>query len=67
MKTFDLDMLDTWYARLNELVEDIENLGYEVLESCAEYIVFADDEDNQYIARLGGTPRTIIICSVERL
>ena len=56
-----------WFGRLEELVEDIEDKGYEVLDSNAEYITFIDPEGDgtEYVAYLGGTERTIYIRRIE--
>lgn len=57
-----------WFGRLEELVEDIEDKGYEVLESNAEYITFvAKDDDTEYVAYLGGTERTIYISRIKEV
>jgi hypothetical protein len=56
-----------WFGRLNDVVEYIEENGYKVEECNAEYITFynEDDDDTEYVARLGGTPRTIYIESIK--
>lgn len=54
---------DFW-TRLEEMVEDIEEYGYEVLEANDEYIVVdndADDEDEEIILYLGHANTTIWI------
>lgn len=56
-----------WFGRIEEVVEDIRDQGYEVEESNREYITFSDDEDNEFIAYLGGTERTIYIDRVEEI
>lgn len=59
-----------WYGRLEDLIEDIEDKGYKVLESNREYVTFVDpdsDEDTEYVAYLGGTERTIYIDRVEEV
>lgn len=51
-----------WFLNLEELVEHIEELGYEVLEANREYVVIYNAErEEEYIAYLGGTERTIYI------
>lgn len=57
-----------WYGRLEELVEDIQDQGYEVQEANAEYVSFYDpdsDDDKEYVAYLGGTERTIYIDHIK--
>ncbi len=58
-----------WFGRLEELVEDIEEKGYEVLEANREYVSFSDpeDEDTEYVAYLGGTEKTIYIDRIEEV
>ena len=53
-----------FWTRLPELVEDIEELGYDVLEYNAEYVVIApedEDSDEQYYIPIGGTSRTMTL------
>lgn len=50
-----------WFGRLEDVVEYIEAEGYEVCEYNSEYISFYDEDDNEYVAKLGGTERTIYI------
>ncbi len=60
------EMTGEWFGKLEELVEDIEEKGYEVLDSNREYISFVDpEEDTEYVAYLGGTERTIYISRIE--
>lgn len=59
-----------WYGRLEELVEDIQEQGYEILETSSEYVSFYDpetDDDKEYVAYLGGTERTIYIDHIEEV
>ncbi len=58
-----------WFGRLEELVEDIEEKGYEVLDSNREYISFIDpeDEDTEYVAYIGGTERTVYIDRIQEV
>ena len=61
---------NNWWGRLEELVEEIEDMGYEVLEQNREYITCwseDDDSDEQYQIRLGGTERTIIVEEIEEV
>ncbi len=63
--------LDSWYGRLNEIGEDIEELGLDVDEINGEYIVVhatePDGEDAYCKIRLGGTERTISLEKFEML
>jgi len=63
--------LDSWYGRLNEIGEDIEELGLDVDEINDEYIVVhatePDGEDAYCKIRLGGTERTISLETFEML
>lgn len=64
------ELKSNWWTRLDELVEEIEEMGYEVLEQNREYIVCCDEEDGsdeQYQIRLGGTERTIIVEEIEEI
>lgn len=50
-----------FWTRLQEIVADIEDLGYDVLEANDEYIIVGateDDEDYEIQIFLGGTDRT---------
>ena len=55
--------LDSWYGRLNELGDAIEDLGLDVDEINNEYVIVhaaePDGEDVYCKIWLGGTPRTI--------
>lgn len=62
--------LDSWYGQLDDIIEDLESNGYDVLDSNNEYIVVSpiesdNDEDVQYVLYLGGTNRTIYIDRTE--
>lgn len=63
--------LDSWYGRLNELGDDIENLGLDVDKINNEYVIVhatePDGEDAYCKIRLGGTPRTISLETFEML
>lgn len=54
-----------WFGRIEELVEEIEENGYEVLEANAESVTFEDDDEEQYVAYIGGTERTMYIESIR--
>ncbi|MCI9120463.1 MAG: hypothetical protein HFG00_02890 [Oscillibacter sp.] len=58
----------SWFGRLEDLTEELEDMGLEVLEANCEYVVVGYEEDGddiQLILHLGGTARTIIITNVE--
>lgn len=63
--------LDSWYGRLNELGDAIEDLGLNVDEINNEYVVVhatePDGEDVYCKIRLGGTSRTISLETFEML
>lgn len=63
--------LDSWYGRLNEIGEDIEELGLDVDEINGEYIIVhatePDGEDVYCKIRLGGTERTISLEKFEMM
>ena len=63
--------LDSWYGRLNEIGDDIENLGLDVDEINNEYVIVhaaePDGEDVYCKIWLGGTPRTISLETFEML
>ena len=45
--------------------KEIEENGYEVLEANAESVTFEDDDEEQYVACVGGTERTMYIESIR--
>lgn len=56
------ELQGSFWTRLPELVEDIEELGYDVLESNSEYVVIAPiDSDEEYYIPIGGTSRTMTL------
>ena len=63
--------LDSWYGRLNELGDAIEDLGLDVDEINNEYVIVhaaePDGEDVYCKIWLGGTPRTISLETFEML
>lgn len=50
-----------FWTRLSELVEDIEQLGYDVLDYNDEYVVVALDDETEVQINLGGTSRTMTL------
>ncbi len=68
------DILETisWHSRLEEMVEEIEEKGFDVLEANMEFIVVAyedeeTEEDVQVEIKLGGTERTIVFESFREI
>jgi len=58
-----------WFGNVLDINDALKEENLDVLEINAEYAVVTDedDEDEQYLIRFGGTTRTIIIASVERI
>ena len=59
-----------WYGRLEDLVEEIEELGLDVEESNMEYITasYEDDDETVFVdIRIGGTERTIAVESIREV
>lgn len=55
-----------WFGRIEELVEEIEENGYEVLEANAESVTFEDDDERaSNILRSGRTGQSITITSTQ--
>ena len=53
-----------WYGRLDDICEELEEMGFEVLDCNREYITVGYEEDGrdaEALIRLGGTERTITI------
>ena len=50
-----------FWTRLPELVEDIEDLGYEVLDSNNEYVIVSWEDDKELQIYIGGTSRTMTL------
>ena len=52
-----------FWTRTSEMIEDIEELGYEVLDSNSEYIIISatddEEEDYEFLIYLLGTSRTM--------
>ena len=64
------DFTTGWYANLEDLVEELEDSGFSVIEANREVVTVEggeneDGEDVQYILWLGGTERTIVVVSIE--
>ena len=59
-----------WWGLRSDLEEELADAGFDVLESNAEWIDVASPNqgaDAQYLLRLGGTERTVIVNSIETL
>lgn len=50
-----------------ELIEDLEELGYEVEEICGEYVAISDNDENEYILYLGHANRTMWVERVRAM
>lgn len=61
--TLKTELDNQFWTKLDELIEDIEKLGYTVEESNDEYLIVSSDsdEDNVYQIYLGGTARTLTL------
>lgn len=59
--------LDDWYGRLDDIIEDLKNNGFDVLNATNEFIDVSDENDKEYVLKLGGTERTITINKIEAL
>ena len=63
------DVCGDFWTRLNELVDDVEDMGYPVEDACEEYIVIreSEDEDSQpYILYLGHANSTMWVESIKK-
>ena len=56
-----------WWTHLNELLEEIEEIGFTVDEANREYIVVSTDDDEAFQLLLGGTERTIIVKLIKEI
>ena len=57
-----------WFSRMEDLVEELEDLGLEVLEANREYVVASYEEDEEDVLlfhNTASTENTIIIASVD--
>lgn len=64
------ELQNGWYSSLDELVEEIEEAGFDVDEVNREYITVSheDEDETVYIdIRLCGTERTIKVNSIEEI
>ena len=59
--------LDDWYGRLDDIIEDLKNNGFTVLNATNEFIDVPDENDKEYVLKLGGTEKTITINKIEAL
>lgn len=65
-----LERLDSWYARLSDITEELTEMGFDVVDANAELIDVAFEEDGddvQVAIHLGGTPNTITINGYEEV
>ena len=57
-----------WVGRIEDLEEELEDEGFSVEESNREYVVVSDnrnEQDTQFVLRLGGTERSITIDDIK--
>lgn len=60
------EYMDNWYGLLDDLLDELKDDGYDILEANSEYITCAGDEDDvQYVLHLNGATRTIYITEIE--
>lgn len=59
--------LDDWYGRLDDIIEDLKNNGFNVLNATNEFIDVSNENDKEYVLKLGGTEKTITINKIEAL
>ena len=59
--------LDDWYGRLDDIIDDLKNNGFAVLNATNEFIDVSDENDKEYVLKLGGTEKTITINKIEAL
>lgn len=68
-RLYELENGNFW-TNVHDLVDEIEELGFEIDDYNREYIVVStdeDDEDNSFELLLGGTERTIIIKLIKEI
>ena len=56
-----------WFGRIEDVIEYINENGCEVEYYDCENISFFDEDDNEYLAKLGGTETTIYIESIKEV
>ena len=59
-----------WFGRLDDLTEELEEMGYEVAEVCSEYILVQHEDEEEEVTvetmlRLGGTEHTITVDEIK--
>lgn len=64
-------LVGNWYGRMEDIGYELRLLGLDVIDSNDEYIVAdytdEDGDDVQVMVKLGGTPSTITIESIEEV
>lgn len=70
MKDKPLKFLNGWWGDMDELENELEDAGYEVVDSCRLYIeVYGGEneigDDVYYTLYLGGPEHTIIVEKIE--
>lgn len=48
-----------FWTREDEMIEDLEDIGFVVDDVCGEYVVVVDDEENTFILYLGHANSTM--------
>ena len=67
IRVIENDVCRDFWTRLDEMCEDLEDLGYIVMEANGEYIsIIADEDDEEYILYLGHANETIWVYNVRR-
>ena len=55
-----------FWTQQNEMIEEVESLGYKVIEFDGDYLVVVDFQDEtEHILHVGRANRTILIESAE--
>ena len=57
-----------FYGRLEDLTEELEEMGYDVVDANSEYVTvqYEDGDDTvETVLRLGGTERTITVDEIR--
>ena len=63
-------MMTGWYGRLEDITEELTDMGFEVEEANREYITVwreIDGEDKEFLLYLGGTEHTITVDDIKEV
>ena len=69
LRVIEADVARSFWTRLDEMIEELEYLGYDVVEANGEYVSIIadeDDEDAEYILYLGYANTTMWVTRVRR-